>query len=375
MTDWLLEVRDASLQRVVQVDDWVSADLVVRFNRPGGWRLLGLPAAGAAAVAFKPGSGFIATRGAVTFLSGPLDWPARRWDLTHDHLDVAGPDDLCHLWDRIAHPVPATGVFSSAAYDIRTGVAGTIVRQYVDVNAGPSALSSRRVPGLTLAVDAALGSAVTGRARLQQLGDLLTDLALSGGDLGFSVAQSGAGIVFDVYQPRDLTSSVIFSADLENLGELLYDQRAPTVNHVYVGGGGEGTARTFVEGSDSASISSWNRRIEQFVDQRQTSDAAELAQKRDEELAAGAERTTLAIGPVDTDAFSFGSDYRLGDQVTCVVDGVAIRQVIREVRVELTPAGEKVTPVLGSPRAVDPSRSLFEQVRQLAVRVNNQERR
>lgn len=375
MTDWLLEVRDASLQRVRQIDDWTSAELIVRFNRPGGWQVEGLPSTGAAAAALTPGAGFVATRNDTTFLSGPLDWPSRRWDLTHDHLEVAGPDDLCHLWDRIAHPVPATGVFASSAYDVRTGIAETIIRQYVDVNAGPSALSARRVSGLTLAADTALGSTVTGRARLQQLGDLLTNLALAGGDLGFTVAQSGAGIVFDVYQPRDLTSTVIFSADLENLGELLYDQRAPTANHIYVGGGGEGTARTFIEGGDSASVSAWNRRIEQFVDQRQTTDTAELAQKRDEELAAGAERTTLAIGPVDTDAFAFGDDYGLGDQVTCIVDGIAIEQVIREVRVELTPDGENVTPVLGSPRAVDPSRSLFEQVRQLAVRVNNQERR
>lgn len=371
-----LFVRDAALGRVAQIDDFTRAIFVLRFNRPGSWRIEGIPASGDAAGYLVPGAGIVVRRDDEVLLSGPLEAPTRRWADDADHLHVEGPDDLIHLWDRIAHPDPAAGNFASAAYDVRTGACETVLKGYVTANAGSGALTPRRVAGLTVAADTALGTSVTGRARLQVLGDLLAELAVAGGDLGFRVVQSDSSIEFQVYDPEDLTGSVIFSPELGNLASYTYDERAPDANYVYVGGGGEGTARTFLEGGDSASISEWGRRRERFVDQRQTTDTTELGQKRDEELAVAAERTTLELAPIDTESIAFGTDYGLGDLVSAVLDGVVVEYVIREVRIELTADGaETVTPILGTPQAAVPQLSIFDRLRALGRRLTNVERR
>lgn len=373
--DYELFVRDSSLARVAQVDDWTRAQFVLRFNRPGSWRVDGMPASGVGA-RFTPGVGIVVHRDGTALLSGPATHLGRRWSEDEDHINAAGVDDLVHLWDRSAHPSPADLNFATQAHDVRTGACETVLHGYVNANAGPSAPSARRVSGLTLAADAAAGSTVTGRARLQVLGDLLAELAVAGGDLGFQIVQSGSGIVFSVYAPADLTSSIIFSTELGNLLDFSYDQRAPDASFVYVGGGGEGTARAFVEGGDSTAISQWGRRIERFVDQRQTTDTTELTQKRTEELAASAEQTSLVLTPTEVGSMAFGDDYNLGDQVTCVVDGVAVELVVREVRIDLTAAGaETVTPVLATPRASTPDLDLFARVRRLDDRLRNVERR
>lgn len=369
-----LFARDANLDRVAQIDDFTSAELVLRHNRPGSWRVNGIPASGVGA-RFTPGAGIVVHRDGTAILSGPVTLPARRWSAAEDHVNPEGVGDLIHLWDRIAHPSPADGNFATQAYDVRTDVCETVLHEYVNVNAGPGALTARRATGLTLGTDNGAGASVTGRARLQILGDFLAGLAIAGGDLGFQIVQSGSGIVFSVTTTTDKSDTVVFSAELGNLLEYAYDQRAPEASYVYVGGGGEGAARTFREGGDSAATARWGRRIERFVDQRQTTVTAELDQARDENLATAAEQTTLVLTPTETGSMAYGVDYGLGDRVSAVVDGVAVDLVVREVRITLDGDGETVTPVLATPQAPTPTLDLFSRMRRLDARLRNVEGR
>lgn len=383
MAKYALYARDASLARVAQIGDYQRAELVLRFNAPGTWLLDMDARASGASELLQDGAGLVVVRDdASVVLSGPVTRRERNQENEQNRLLVAGADDNAWLERRLASPQPSTSAppYNSQAYDVRTGQASTILRQYVDVNIGPSALSVRRITGLTLAADPALGSTVTGQGRWQPLLELLQELALAGGGLGFRLRQSGSDLEFSVYQPADRTASVKFSFELGNLAALKWSEEAAETNYVFCGGGGEGTSRTIREGQDSTSIVEWGR-VESFRDRRDTTDSGQLDQAITEELERGAGPTGLSIVPIDLPQMAYGTHYDLGDRVTAVVDGEPIQEVIRELKILLTPAeGVQVIPTIASP-ARGPSLSLFDRLRrndrlhQAERRLTNLERR
>lgn len=335
------------------------------------------------------GQGIIVERNNQIILSGPITDIDYQWDANANAFNLGGVDDTSVLFDRLAPPVSSGPPYSASAYDVRTGIASTIMRQYVDVNAAAGAVLSRQVPGLILGTpDPLVGSSVTGRARFDNLLALLQSLALAGGDLGFRVVQSEttAEIIFQVYQPSDKTASVIFSPQLGNLRAFRYTAKAADVNYVVVGGGGEGTARTFYEQGDFDSIEYFNRRIEQFRDRRDTSVSGELIQTANEELANGAARTSLQITPIDTEGLAFVSDYSLGDKVTVVANGakrgrtvppsVTIQDIIREISISVNQDGETIEPSVGTPESGRRDLfALFDRIARSESRIDSLERR
>lgn len=269
--------------------------------------------------------------------------------------------------------------FASSAYDPRTGAAETIIRQYIDQNA-VSAVNdpigrSRVVNGLTLAADGGHGSSVSGNARYDALINkdgtgLLQQLALSSSPaLGFTVTQSGTSLVVSVYVPNDKTGSIIFSQELGNLADFTYEVNAPDIdsggNLAVVAGGGQGTLRTITLRADGTSISDWGR-CETFVDARDTSDPATLAQRGDAALAQVSETVSFSAVLAPTESMVYGRDFGLGDTVTVVVDGVAFTDIVREVDIALTPDGaETVTPAIGTPMNASPKDALMKLAAQL----------
>lgn len=296
----------------------------------------------------------------------------RKWDRNQNILIASGPDDLIYLEDLLAYPVPGGPPYTSQAYDVRSGAAETVMKAYVDFNAGPNAKPERQVSGLIIETDSALGESVTGRARFGELLELMQSLAIQGGGLGFRIVD----MEFQIYQPNNKTSSIILSPDLGNLEAFSYRAKAAKGNYVICGGGGEGTARTFAEKGDSASIVRYGGRIEIFWDRRDTTDVAELNAQIDEELAKKAESTSLAITPIDIENMVFFEDYNLGDQVTVKVDGEAIQDVIREAQIKVIGGRESVKPVVSSKgvQLSEPLVALYEQRRDLEQRISNLER-
>lgn len=281
------------------------------------------------------------------------------------------------------------------------------MRQFVDVNAGPNALPERRI--LTLAPDNGLGSTVTGRGRFHTLLELLQTLAINGGGLGFRVVQVGNELQFQVYQPTDKTKSAFFSPLLGNLSSFEYSQEAPESNFAIVGGGGEGVDRILLQKGDSESITKYGR-IESFIDQRNTSDDTELIQSLDEELTNKAEKRSFNFQPIDTPQLAYNKDYGLGDKVSIVLTQPnevidqetlyyfisayqtvpvttervrkiqekldVIQDVVREVKISITPDGDSVQPVVGTEDSTSSGiLGIFDKMRKLSKRVSNLERR
>lgn len=384
---YVVYLRDTDLSRLGELP-FTQLDMRLLFSDVSTWTLE-MPADVEIAGDIRFGQGIIVERNNQIILSGPISHIDYRWDSNSNAFNLSGVDDTSVLFDRLAPPVPSGPPYSATDYDVRTGVASTIMRQYVNVNASAGAVAARQVPGLILGTpDPLVGSTVTGRARFDNLLALLQSLAVAAGDLGFRVVQSEttAEIIFQVYQPSDKTESVIFSPQLGNLRAFRYSAQVADVNYVVVGGGGEGTARTFYEQGDADSISYFNRRIEQFRDRRDTSVAGELTQTANEELANGAARTSLEITPIDTEGLAFVTDYWLGDKVTVVANGakrgqtvppsVTIQDIIREIHIAVNQDGEIIEPSVGTPESGRRDLfSLFSRITNSEARIGNLERR
>ena len=376
MSDWTIYARDATLARKGQVDDFQSFTAQLNFNDVSTW-LLDMPIiAKGADILQQDGAGIVLTLGGVVKLSGPVTRRERVWSDTRDRLRISGYDDTLWLKRRLVHPQPTTSAppYNAQAYDTRTGQCSAILRQYVDFNAGPSALTVRQVSGLTLAADPALGTTMTGQGRWQNLLTMLQELALAGGGLGFRVQQSGTGIQFSVYGPANRSATVIFSRDLGNLAAFNWSEDQPAGNYVFVAGGGEGTARTIYEAQDTASVARWGR-VEVFRDRRDTTDTTQLAQSASDELQTDAGPMGLSMTPIDLPQMMYGSHYELGDKVTVVKDGAAIQDLIRQVNVRLTPEDQGlVVPTVGTPGR-PALLTLFDVLRDVQSRLVNLERR
>lgn len=357
---------------VGEIDDYTSLTYVKRHLTYGSWRL-DLPPYGRAAGLLDMQAGIVVTRDGAPEFSGRV-LSLNRVSADKDTLQAVGPDDLYWLDKRVARPVPAGPPYTAAEHDTRTGPAETVIRQYVDVNAGPGALAQYRVPGLVLAADLGRGATVTGMARFDNLLEFVAGLAVAGG-LGVRVVQVGNAPEFRVYEPRDLAATVVFSRALGNLREYTYNQQAPDANYLIAGGGGEGAARTFREHGDHVSIAEYGLFVD-FVDQRHTADTDALDQAIDIDLERRRDKAALKIVPLDgVGGVAYGRDYDLGDIVTAVIDGIRISDVIREIETTLTPDGVRVRPTIGDERAATLTmRHLFRAQRQVAQRVSHLER-
>lgn len=373
---WTIFVRDAALERVGELDDYKSLKLIPRFNEIGSFEVEVARDNSLADALLERGAGIIAVKGDRTVLSGRVRRRLRKKGADLDSLVLTGSDDLRALANRVAKPQPATSVppYNSDAYDDRTGVCSTILRQYVAANAiSGTATTDRVVAGLVNGTDPVAGSTVTGSGRWQPLLELLQELALAGG-VGFRLTQQDAALTFDVYAPEDLTDSIRLSEDLGTLSDVSYSDEAPEGNYCYVLGSGEGTARTVREVADGASMTQWSERVEFTRDRRDTTDATQMDQSAAEELATRASKVSLDIVPVELAQMAFLADYDLGDEVLAVVDGVQVPEVIREAEITFGDDGVRVVPKIGTPKSGQVL-ALFDEVAELRKRIRDLERR
>lgn len=383
--DIVVHLRDWTGVRVAQIDDIVKLQFVVRHQDVGSWVLDLHPDAAAAAVlreTLNAGvvrhAGIEVVRGGNLILSGPVTQiEGSRKGMT-ERVTLSGSDDTVWLGRREAKPQPATAAppYSTDAYDVRTGVGSSVLIGYVNANLGPGALVARRVPGLVMAPDPLVGSNVTGQGRYQPVLELVQGLAVAAGDLGFRIISTGGGgLQFQVYQPVDRSATVKFSQALGNLGDYDYKMTAPAGNYGIGGGSGELTARTIVEEGDSASIATWGL-SEFFRDRRDTTDTTQITQSLDEELTKRAATRAVTITPIDMPQVAFGVHYGLGDLVTAVVDDLQIVEVVREVKITYSAAGQIVEPTLASPGSGPPSLpTFFHDTTRTKTRVVDLERR
>jgi hypothetical protein len=187
----------------------------------------------------------------------------------------------------------------------------------------------RRDTRIALATNLGRGATVTKSPRFQTLGSLLAEIGSVANyptgtmQLGFRVIQVGSALQFGAYQTANRAADVRFDIDNGTLASSKVATAAPNVTRAIVAGQGQGTLRAFDEVTSTTSLaaeSAWGRRIEQFIDQRQTSDPLQLLAAGNDALAnGGLSQFAMQVTPGDDTAWVFGIDYNLGDIVTVVV--------------------------------------------------------
>ena len=383
--DLVVEVRDGNLTRVGQITerDLVGLETVLRFNQVGGWRIT-LPSGHPMADALRqPGAGLIVNGPAGVLLSGPTK-TARSIKTAEDPegvWEISGTDDSVALGYRIAYPTPDTDDLAAQGdYDVRSGPAETVMKEYVDANLGESAPSSRQIPGLAVQADLGRGSDVTGRARFETIGSLMDQLALTSG-LGFDVIQQDAGLEFQVFEPTDRSATIRMDIDNNRLTKSEYAYTAPEATRVIVAGQGSGADRTLIERTTDNSLDAedlWSSRIEVFKDQRNTSDSAELAQAGDEILAEkGITVESVSVTPSDDQSMNFPQDWGLGDRVSVIVGDITVSQIVTEVALVVTEDGLKIGATVGDPAVAaqgDVEAQVIEKQSDQETRISNLER-
>ena len=267
-------------------------------------------------------------------------------------ITLSGCDDLGPIANRLAYPDPTKTWPNqlTTSQDSQTGKLETVIKHFVNANAGPGAIATRRVPTLTVASDLARGGTVTYLARLADgtdlsLMDIARTLIATGGPMGVSVVQSGGALVFDCYVPRDLSKIAWFSYSLGNLRGHNLSDTTPTCTNALIRG-----SSTFME-ITNGSTDGWQR-VEQLVDQSSTTDATVMTQAGNEAIVQGAGVAALAMTPIDLPRLRFGQDYGLGDTVTVEpLDGAVYADIVSQVELVADATGqtyiETATPTVG----------------------------
>lgn len=366
---------------------WTRIDVTLRFNQPGSGQAV-MPGSPWIREQMQTGNRLVVTRGPDPYadypgrilLAGPIE--ERLYERSDDgenagdgKLTVTFADDLAWIAGRITYPNPgkAPDKQDVDAWTF-TGNAEQAMRTLVDVNAGPRALSERRVPQLVLGALAGIGSTVTVSSRLEVATDVLRTIATGGGDLGFRTRQDGGLILFEVYRPEDRSAEVRYSFDLGNLKYVGYTVESPTVSAAIVGGQGTGADSFVLERTDPASIAAWGR-VETLVS-RPGNDAVEELQKAgDEALAEGGQSARLAATTMDTPTQRYSVHYDVGTRVAMELwPGEVLTDRVQTVHLQaFATAGEVVTSTVGSQAAsFDPA--WVKRLREIDSRVGRLER-
>jgi hypothetical protein len=356
---WRLYYADRTGVRHGLLDTYEEAELVGRANDVSTWRVV-LPSDTDAARFFMADSfaRLEIDHDGLAWRSGPLAHLERTVDVDGDMLEIAGVDDTAWIYRRLAWPTPTLGYFT------QTGPLSQVLAALVDHNLGPaSPWAWRKVPGLTVPVPAPVGGTITVNARYQNLLAFMQDTSRPAGVI-FDIV----GLQFRAFLPRDL--GAVFSAGLETLGGWKARAQAPNLNYALVAASGQLQSRLTRTVSDQASVDTWGL-FEGFVDQRQTSDTAEMDKAGAEAVAAGVIPTTVVFTPLDTEGQKFGEDWQLGDLVTVKAGDLTVYDQIREVHVLLDDAGATVTPSVGAPAG---DLQLFRSIAGLDRRVRQLER-
>ncbi|MEU6959587.1 siphovirus ReqiPepy6 Gp37-like family protein [Streptomyces chrestomyceticus] len=382
LQDLTVEVRDRTLTRIglIRPED-LSLELEDTFNNVGTWKLTLDSEHPLADELRLPGSGLIITGPGEVLMSGPVtssEYAATPED-RHGSIAFEGVADSVVLSDMLAWPQPDNPDVTTQAvgHDERTGPAETLMHAYVNANCGPGAPAPRRRAGLVMGADDARGPVISKSARFPSLGELLTGIAAVAA-LGFRVVQRGNRLTFETFQVTDRTREVRLDVLAGTLAGQRVSVATPGATRVIVAGQGEQEDRTFLPVDNTASVEAegdWGRRIEKFVDQRNTNDAAELRQAGDELLAdEGFTKTAVQAVPVEDSSMEFGVDWGLGDRVTVVAGGQELTAPVTGLIIKAGSDGFKAGALLGDPTGFNPNAVTAKRAQSTENRVSALER-
>lgn len=356
----------------------IEGAAVLRDTDVGTWTLT-VPGDHKTSKLLAPGWGVIVYEDGALLFSGPIEELRTVRSGTLTSRVVSGVTDTVHLADRLVYPDPAqTAETQTSAYWARLGVGafiGDLLAALINRNAGPEALAPRQVSGLAaVAYGSRNGTRSYVNARFTNLLGEVRALARAGGYV-IDVAQTtGTTLECRIRTAADLSLRVRFAPDNGGLQGYDVAETAPELTTVFVAGQGEGAARVIRERSGNTG---WGRRVESFVDRRDTSDVNALIKEGDVTLAESAASASATFDVGEDDRHRFGVHYQLGDRVALDLDnGVTIAEPVRVAELRWGPHSRSVRLTVGDPLVedkVDESAARVGELRELSRKLNKLE--
>lgn len=376
----IVEVRDKTLKRIGQIipEDMDLKAKIIHCD-VGSWSLTLPREHNMVDELWKPGSGVIITVRDEVFCSGPTSKPSSSASPEDPQglITFSGVTDDILAFDSLTWPQPSNPDVSTQTkgHDIRSGLAETVMREYVTANIGPSAPAARRgtlAKKLVLSPNNLLGPTVSKSARFDVLGELLTEIAVYS-NLGWRIVQRGANLVFEVYEIRDVSAFVRFDILNGTITDETIELSPPTVTRAIVAGQGDLEDRTIIgrtTGDAAAAEVAWGRQIEQFIDQRQTNEISELEQAAEEALIEGGfTGSSLKTVPSDDTTMRFPDQWRMGDITSVVIRAQEYPVLVTEVALVAGPEGAMIGAALGDVTGFNAETALGSRVNKVETRI------
>jgi hypothetical protein len=257
-TPYRLYSRSHDFQRTGRIDKISEFDATLIFNDVGPWTLriperLEDPDTGqwtpnpAVALLLAPQAGVMLYWKDTVVVSGPVTGYKWGWDASGAVFEFRGYDDNRILDNTVIQQSPTTAAPDGQghwpkAFDSIRGPAEDVILHYIDANVGPSAITARKQPNLTVAASSHRGATIQANGRNQNLLAACQSWANQSPTapgvpkLGFRIrAQDGAATA-EVYMPQDKRSLVRFSPKFGNVASFGIESSAPDANVVYAGG-------------------------------------------------------------------------------------------------------------------------------------------
>lgn len=275
-------------------------------------------------------------------------------------------DNFRVLRNFLVYPVPGQPVSNQVAaanYKV-TGNMETVFKDIVSKNLvrGPEPI--------IIATNQNRGGTVDSSARMATVYNELFPLLQAKG-LGAKVTQTPAGLIIDVYEPGVYPNKLTEASRI--IRKWKYKLEAPDATRVVVGGGGEGTARTFVERSDTAAEALWGDRIEVFRDARDVSTLATMNERGDETLFDAKGKVSITCELAETDSFHLGGvdGVKVGQIVTAEIGNgaISVTDILQQIDFSWdADSGLKLKAQIGLP--VEPTAKLMKHISKLALTVD-----
>lgn len=241
--------------------------------------------------------------------------------------------------------------YANTAYTLKGGAGETIIKAFVNENAGPAAmipprLADGRTFGLTIQPDAHRGLQWAGQRSWQGLLETIQEIAdLTNVD--FDIVKTGPQTFeFQCYYPQlgtDRTAILTFSPTLGNMLSPSYTlSRTEEVTRVIVLGPGSETDRhVVVRESGAIGDSPWNT-VEETYDARKETDILALQAAGDAQLLKLGAQESFTFTVMQTTSAQYGRDYFLGDRVSTGFGDISTTKKIISVNINIQDGKEEI---------------------------------
>lgn len=245
--------------------------------------------------------------------------------------------------------------YANTAQTLKSGPGETVIKQFVDENAGPGAggattrLAIGTTLGLEIEANAGLGTLWSGVRSWQSLLEVIQEVAsLTSVDFDIErVGSSGRSFLFKTFYPQlgtDRRTSLVFSPTIGNMVAPSYTlSRTEEVTTVIVLGQGQENARAVVvRTSAAAAVSPWNN-IEASIDARNQNTIGGLQTAGDLQLLKSQTQESFTFNVLQISSVQYGADYFLGDIVTAGFEDVTSVRKITAIKIGVSEGRETIT--------------------------------